>query len=262
MGAHPQGEHCRALCGCWCDKVGTLLSAPAFSCRAVCSGCQGREGCEQLLALPGSVTKLCDSREAAGELGKGLGAAEDGCSGAGAPSCGAGKGGWARLTQSAGEGISVSRGLVRLGGAWTFSQWGGGSPFQCLRTPGSHLGKPRCPRAACICGGVSVVLPKAEQLLLWPCQGLQSSPFRSGFHFSQQGKRETWRRGKQFATAKAPRKASCMENQTEQEKQHFYYQYNTAEVSSLEIIISDSSSKNKGQKLEEARKHGRGSESR
>lgn len=45
-------------------------------------------------------------------------------------------------------------------------------------------------------------------------------------------------------------------------KNSTYYQYNTAEISFLEIIISDSSSKNKGQKLEEARKHGRGSESR
>lgn len=40
-----------------------------------------------------------------------------------------------------------------------------------------------------------------------------------------------------------------------------YHQHNTAETSFFEIIISDSSSKNKGQKLEDARKHGRGSDS-
>lgn len=40
-----------------------------------------------------------------------------------------------------------------------------------------------------------------------------------------------------------------------------YHQHNAAEISFLEINISDSSSKNKGQKLEEARKHGRGSKS-
>lgn len=40
-----------------------------------------------------------------------------------------------------------------------------------------------------------------------------------------------------------------------------YHQHNSAEFFFLEIIISDSSSKNKGQKLEEARKHSCGSES-
>lgn len=40
-----------------------------------------------------------------------------------------------------------------------------------------------------------------------------------------------------------------------------YHQHSSAEIFFLEIIISDSSSKNKGQKLEEARKHSCGSES-
>ena len=44
-------------------------------------------------------------------------------------------------------------------------------------------------------------------------------------------------------------------------KNSTYHQHNAAEISFLEIIISDSSSKNKGQKLEEAIKHSRGSES-
>lgn len=61
--------------------------------------------------------------------------------------------------------------------------------------------------------------PGLSRLLLWACQRLQSAPFRNaGTSHSRQ--RETWRRGKQFAIVKATRKASCMENQTEQEKQH------------------------------------------
>lgn len=68
-------------------------------------------------------------------------------------------------------------------------------------------------------GGFLCSSPRLNRLLLRACQRLQSPPFRNA-GTSHSRERETWRRGKQFATVKATRKASCMENQTEQEKQH------------------------------------------
>lgn len=132
--------------------------------------------------------------------------------------------------------------------------------------PGAHkqrrlkaAGRPRCSRAACPCG-VPVVLPRAEPWLLQPARGC--SPLLAAvLALSTAGKGKLGDVANNLQQLKLHKKHLAWKIR-QSRKNSTYHQYNAAEISFLEIIISDSSSKNKGHKLEEARKHGGGSESR
>lgn len=121
-------------------------------------------------------------------------------------------------------------------------------------------GEATVPQSSLHLWGVSVVLPRAEQIAPSGLPGDAILSFWEWIPLSAAGKGKLGDVANNLQQLKLHGKHLAWKIR-QSRKNSTYYQYNTAEVSFLEIIISDSSSKNKGQKLEEARKHDRGSES-
>lgn len=128
---------------------------------------------------------------------------------------------------------------------------------RCSEPPQCHHRRWQCPWAACVCGMSLWSSPIQASQRLQPLPAAMLELFTAGKGGRLGGVATNFQIIKHLKLYEKHLAWKIRQSR----RNSAYHQHNSAEFFFLEIIISDSSSKNKGQKLEEARKHSCGSES-